>query len=87
MSGVVWEQAASFPPCSAVTKTQTIGYVIEVYDATGKVLLDTVSIADAGTTTYTIPDLSAGTKYTFVVKATDGKHLSLAAKVKVATAK
>ena len=75
----------SWKPSTA--PAQTVGYVIEVYDSTGKILLDTVSITDAGTTTYTIPELSAGTKYTFVVRATDGKHQSLAAKVKVATVK
>ena len=69
----------------SIAPTQTIGYVIEVYDSTGRALLDTISIDDVSTTTYTIPELTAGTKYMFVVKAADGKHLSVAAKVKVST--
>jgi chitodextrinase len=61
--------------------------VIEVYDATGKNRLDieVPPITDVDITTVTIPGLDAKTKYTFVVKATDGVYESVAAKIKVAT--
>ena len=72
----------SWKPSTA--PAQTTGYVIEVYGSIGGILLDTIPIADVNTTTYTIPELSAGTKYTFVVKATDGVFESVAAKIKVA---
>ena len=73
----------SWKPSTA--PAQTTGYVIEVYDATGKTLLYMVPITDVSTMTYTIPGLDAKAKYTFVVKATDGVYESIAAKIKVAT--
>ena len=75
----------SWKPSSA--PVQTTGYVIEVYDSTGKNRLAIVvpPITDVSITTVTIPGLNAKTKYTFVVKATDGVYESVAAKIKVTT--
>ena len=77
----------SWKPSTA--PAQTTGYVIEVYDSTGKnrLAIAVPPITDINITTATIPGLDAGTKYTFVVKATDGVFESIAAKIKVATMK
>jgi hypothetical protein len=72
-----------------VAPTLTTGYIVEVYDSTGKSKLDIVvpPIIDVNVTMITIPNLALGTKYTFLVKATDGVFESIAAKIKVTTAK
>jgi hypothetical protein len=75
----------SWKPSSA--KGNTDGYVIEVYNSTGKVLLNTVYVAGVNATKFTLTGLKAKTQYTFVVKAAEGQLVSSAAKVKVTTKK
>ncbi|MCL2004534.1 MAG: fibronectin type III domain-containing protein [Planctomycetaceae bacterium] len=71
----------------STARTETIGYIIEVWDASGKNRLDIVvpPITDVSVTTITISALEAGTRYTFVVKATDGVFESVARKIRVST--
>jgi len=70
----------------ATTKAKTDGYIIEVWDASGRSLIVPRIVLDSvGQTSVTVNGLSAGTKYTFVVRATEGVHISAAAKVKAST--
>ena len=75
----------SWKPSAA--KGNTDGYVIEIYNSTGKVLLDTITVAGVNATKFTVSGLKAKTQYTFVVKAAEGKLVSSTAKVKVTTKK
>jgi len=75
----------SWKPSAA--QGNTTGYVIEVYNSTGKVLLNTIPIAGVNATKFTVSGLKAKTKYTFVVKAAEGTLVSSAANVSVTTKK
>jgi chitodextrinase len=66
-------------------KGNTDGYVIEIYNASGKVSLDTIYVTGVNATKFTVSGLKAKTQYTFVVKAAEGQLVSSAAKVKVTT--
>ena len=72
---------------SSSAKGNTTGYVVEVYNSTGKVRLDTISIAGVNATKFTVSGLKAKTMYTFVVKAVEGTLESSSAKVNVTTKK
>ena len=71
----------------ATSKAKTDGYIVEVWDASGQTLVSKQKLDNASKTSTTVNGLSAGTKYTFIVRATEGEHISAVAKVKATTLK
>lgn len=87
LSGTTTQNTITLTWNSSAAKAKTNGYIVEVWDASGQSLVGKIVLDNGSQTNVTINGLSAETRYTFVVRATEGPHLSAVAKVKASTLK